>query len=128
MKRSRGLTLIEVLASILILSLLAATCVPMLRDSMRALRHTADAAIYLTELSGLADDVMDNPAPFGIEAWELTTEQTLPWPDQPDRSSVEVAVLRTTDAQIDHVWVLFEWEEHRVSRWAPIESEPEGSP
>lgn len=123
MTSCRALTLIEVLVSIVILSMLAGTCVPLMRDSMRSLRDPSITKGDIGELAAFADEVMARPTGFGVATWREVTELTLAWPQHPDRSPVSVSVGRAAGIEIDHGWVVFTCDGLTVSRWAHIEPE-----
>ena len=124
----RALTLIEVLAATVLLTLIAATCVPLLRSAVRAVRPpvppTDQAPFDRTDLETLADLVMVDPAAAGL-ALPLSDDTEIAWPDEPDRPAVRVTYLAPA-AEADHAWLVFDCGPWRVQRWVEIQEKPEG--
>ena len=131
MTRRRGLTLLEVLASTVLLTMLASACLPLLRQAMRDLRPT-DEPFALVELTQLAERFLADPSAFGVESLPSQLDELhLPWPERPDRSPVTVRRL-TADAPPppphDHAWLSFSCEGQRIFRWLAVEAEPDSEP
>lgn len=123
MMRRRGLTLLEVLASTVLLTLLASACLPLLRQAMSDLRQT-DEPFALVELTQLAELFLADPSAFGVESLPSEPHELhLPWPEQPDRSPVTVRRLSADSSQHDHAWVSFSCEGQRVFRWLAVEAD-----
>ncbi len=121
----RGLTLLEVLASTLLLALLAATVVPVLRQAMSA-AHQAPPSFDLLELTQFAEayvaealqqDERENKA----EAPPHEPSAQVPWPDKPQRPPVTVRRLSAASPEADHQWVVLSCDGWVVARWVPIE-------
>lgn len=128
MMRRRGLTLLEVLAATVLLTMLAGACVPLLRQAMNDLRQP-DEPLALVELTQLAKLFLADPTAFGIEPPLLERDELhLPWPDQSDRTPVIVHRLSTDAGPHDHAWVSFTSGEQRIFRWIAIEDEQESQP
>ena len=128
MMRRRGLTLLEVLASTVLLTMLAWACVPLLRKAMSDLRQS-DEPLALVELTQLAGLFLADPAAFGVES--LPSEQDelhLPWPEQSDRSPVKVRRMSSDAEPLDHAWLSFTNESQHIFRWIGIEDEQESEP
>lgn len=122
MSARRGLTLVEVLAATVLLTVLAGACVPLMERAMRALDDPA-APIDRFELAVLADQFMDEPAAFGMERPPQDETIFLTWPEQLDRPPVTVRRLRASDTDVDHAWIEFACGEAAVWRW--IADEPQ---
>lgn len=128
MMRHRGLTLLEVLASTVLLTMLAWACVPLLRQAMNDLRQP-DEPFALVELTQLAELFLADPAAFGVESLPSQVDELhLPWPEQSDRTPVIVHRLSTDAGPHDHAWVSFTSGEQRIFRWITIEDEQEFGP
>ncbi len=124
MRARRGLTLAEVLAATVLLAILAATCMPLLQRSMRALQ-TTKPPFELLELAQFADSLLADPSAFGVEAPSQLAELQLPWPEQPDRSLITVRRLSASDPESDHAGLAFSCGGRAIYRWVPLEREPE---
>ena len=121
MTARRGLTLVEVLASTVLLTLIAATCVPVLRQAMDAAREPT-RSIDLVDLAELADQLAGDPDALGPLGAEGQLE--LPWPDQPDHPAVLISRLESAGGdEVDHAWLTFNCDGWSVTRWIVIESD-----
>ena len=128
MMRRRGLTLLEVLASTVLLTMLAWACVPLLRQAMNDLRQM-DEPFALVELTQLVEMFLADPSAFGIEALPSPGDELhLPWPEQSDRSPVIVHRLSTDAGPHDHAWLRFTNRGQHIFRWIPVEVEQESQP
>ncbi len=128
MMRRRGLTLLEVLASTVLLTMLAWACVPLLRKAMNDLRRP-DEPFALVELTQLAELFLTDPPAFGVESLPSQLDELhLPWPEQPDRSPVIVHRLSAEAGPHDHAWVSFTSQGQRIFRWIPRQIEQESQP
>ncbi|MCH8314449.1 MAG: type II secretion system protein [Planctomycetes bacterium] len=131
MIRRRGLTLLEVLASTVLLTMLASACLPLLRQAMSDLRQT-DEPFALVELTQLAELFLADPSAFGVESLPLESDELhLPWPERPGRSPVTVRRWRADTPPPpphDHAWVSFSCEGQRIFRWLAVETERESEP
>lgn len=127
MKAVRAMTLIEVLVSIVLLTMLAVACVPLIRD---VAQPNSDDAIPLHELSTFADNVMAEPEQFGIEQQKLNEPVELSWAEHAEREPIRLVRVdtTTTDAPATHAWLLFTCGAHTVIRYLALESVEEGSP
>ncbi len=126
----RGLTLLEVLASTVLLSLVASACVPFLVESM-AVIYPVRKAITHSELGLLADAFMADPASFGKEYPATLTSQEAFEIAGPEASGdvslppVTVSRLAPEAIDADHTWLIFTCEGLSVSRWIPLVPEEE---
>ena len=128
MMRRRGLTLLEVLASTVLLTMLASACLPLLRQAMSDLRPT-DEPFALVELTQLAELFLADPPAFGVESLESQSDELhLSWPEQPDRSPVTVRRLSVDAPPPDHVWVSFSCQGQRIFRWLAVEADDARGP
>ncbi len=118
----RGLTLIEVLAATVLLSLIAATCLPLMQKATRDLAATPTPAAWDTiQLQDLMDEVAQDPAAFGIEDWPPIAA-TLAWPDGAARPPVELRRIHEADP---HVWLEAACDGQRIFVWAALPDDPE---
>ncbi len=123
MIRRRGLTLLEVLASTVLLTMLASACLPLLRQAMSDLRPT-DEPFALVELTQLAELFLADPSAFGVESLPLQLDELhLPWPEQPDRSPITVRRWSADAPPPDHGWLSFSCEGQRIFRWLAVEAD-----
>ncbi len=128
MMRRRGLTLLEVLASTVLLTLLASACLPLLQQAMSDLRQT-DEPFAMVGLTQLAELFLADPSAFGVASLPSELDELhLPWPEQPDRSPVTVRRLSADAPPHDHAWVSFSCEGQRIFRWLAAEAEQESEP
>ena len=117
----RGLTLVEVLASTVLLALIAAACTPLLRQATRLMCDPGHS-FELFELSRLADALISDPTAFGLESVHGQSNFEVAWSDQPDRSAVAVRLLTADTEDVDHAWLTFACDGWVVSRWVPLEA------
>ena len=117
-----GLTLVEVLASTVLLTLLAATCVPLLRQAMRAL-HETEPPVKLSELVQFAEGFSAGLAGFEPESLSEQDYLELPWPEEPDRPAITVRRLIADDEDAGHTWLTFTCDRWTVSRWIAVDLE-----
>ncbi|MEE9128652.1 MAG: prepilin-type N-terminal cleavage/methylation domain-containing protein [Phycisphaerales bacterium] len=128
MMRRRGLTLLEVLASTVLLTMLASACLSLLRQAMSDLRQM-DEPFALVELTQLAELFLADPSAFGVESLPSQSDELhLPWPERPGRSPVTVRRLSTDTSPHDHAWLSFSCEGQRIFRWLAVEAERESEP
>ena len=72
------MTLIEVLASTVLLTMLAATCVPLLQGAMRTLKeNTATSAAAITDLEQFADEFLADLGEQGSSLEPTETAQVI---------------------------------------------------
>ncbi len=129
MRRRRGLTLVEVLASAMLLTLLAGTCVPLLRQATRVIRE-GGPPFELFELAEFADAFVADPAAFETDEIGPLDEQAqleLPWPQAPDRPAITVRRLTVDDADADHAWLTFTCDRWTVCRWMAVEPQDDAA-
>ena len=124
----RALTLLEVLASTVLLTMLAWACLPLLRQAMSDLRQK-DEPFALVELTQLAELFLTDPSAFGVESLPSPLDELhLPWPERPGRSPVTVRRLSTDPSPSDHAWLSFSCQGQRIFRWLAVEAEREPEP
>lgn len=118
----RAMTLVEVLASLVLLTLLAGASASMLRSAAQAMPREEDSGAF--ELAALADAVLADPVAHGIDTplHELTSLD-IPWPDHPARPPARLRVLRSDEPEADHAWLVLEWDGAAVSRWLALPEE-----
>lgn len=129
MKLARGLTLIEVLASVVLLTMLAGACLPLLQNAMRTLdEERQQGKVPLLEIGRMADEVIAEPEKFGFTTGGIkaTDVLSLSWPDHPERGQIQVNVLPASDsleeqrgqaARLRGSWVKFTLGDQSVWRW-----------
>ncbi len=123
MMRRRGLTLLEVLASTVLLTMLASACVPLLRKAMNDLRQP-DKPFALVELTLLAELFLTDPPAFGVESLPSQSDELhLPWPERPGRSPVTVRRWHADTPPRDHAWLSFSCEGQRIFRWLAVKAD-----
>ena len=128
MMRRRGLTLLEVLASTVLLTMLAGACVPLLRKAMNDLRRP-DEPFALVELTQLAELFLTDPPAFGVESLPSQLDELhLPWPERPGWSPVTVRRWHADTPPRDHAWLSFSCEGQRIFRWLAVEAEGKTEP
>jgi prepilin-type N-terminal cleavage/methylation domain-containing protein len=126
---NRGITLLEVLASLVIIGMLAGVCVPMLRSAGAVIGEpprTDDSKAQLG-LEAFADAIMKDPAAFAIDSLdELTTAQIVA-PEGATLASVTIIKLAadSEDHDFKHEWLVLHDGEHRAIRfhWPPPKQE-----
>jgi len=121
--KRRALTLVEVLASVVILTMLTVACLPLLRDAAHGLERTEpDAELF--ELSRLADEVVEDPEAFGIGALESVEQVQISWPEEPGREPVDVSRLQAQSDEVrdapDHCWLVFRCGGRETLRYLPM--------
>ncbi|MCH8825290.1 MAG: prepilin-type N-terminal cleavage/methylation domain-containing protein [Planctomycetes bacterium] len=124
MNRIRGLTLIEVLAATVLLSMLAASCIPLLRLAMTDLRHQ-DESFDLIELSLFVDEVLSKPTDFNLDLEMIaqSSQHTINWPDSATGASIIMRRLVSDNPKVDHAWLCFTSNGQSVFRWIPVDNE-----
>lgn len=124
MKSQRALTLIEVLASTVLLTMIAATCVPLLRQASEAAREPV-RSIDLADLAEFADRLVADAD--AMETLGGQTQPEVPWPDLPERPPVVITRFDATggESELNHTWLTFTCDGWSVSRWLAVETEQE---
>jgi prepilin-type N-terminal cleavage/methylation domain-containing protein len=137
-KTARGLTLIEVLAGTVLLSILAVACLPLLQSASNSLTGASlpESGPDAMELGVLADAIVEKLALAGLkdEADLLNADGVqIPWPDDVKRQAptstggaLPTAVLHClksnadTKPSADHAWLVVECQGQHVARWIKI--------
>lgn len=125
----RGLTLIEVLAATALLTILAVTCVPLLRAALGSFHHQSTSTEI--DLALIADHLLQDPALFGFKdedqlvAMDSPTDVAVPdkvaeMIELAEPISVTVTCLRATDPEIEHGWLVIRYGDQVVPRWLKI--------
>lgn len=121
MMHRRGLTLLEVLAAAVLLTVLATTCMPLLRKAMRDLREPEES-VAIFDLAQFADDFVADPSAFDAESITPVAEAIqVPWLEHPDRPAVRVLRLNAIGSDTDHAWLRFACGNRTVVRWIAVE-------
>lgn len=131
MTNHRALTLIEVLASIVLLTILAGSCVPLLQRAMRTLGEQQPRSVSMVELGLLANKLMQEPATFSIDDLSKLDSLSLPCPEHPDRDPVEVKLLtaaesvdvKPSEERIPGIWLRLACDGQVIYRWLPAPPE-----
>jgi prepilin-type N-terminal cleavage/methylation domain-containing protein len=134
---ARGLTLLEVLIATVLLTIMAATCVPVMAQAMRSLQTNEHAhLINATDLARFADSVIAHPELIGFKQQDELLKSDgveLPWPAQwlAERAAsappVRLKVLRNADPKVDHAWLVFECDGLVVHRWLAVPAPKEAT-
>ena len=135
MKAARGLTLVEVLASLVLLSVLTAACVPLLQRAAHITTGDVshDARIRF-ELATLAGAAINDPAHFGLPDWSTIDSTLIPWIDHLDRDPVAVARIPDSTGieknpddphRLNGHWLKFTCEGRSLFRWIAGDKSPE---
>jgi len=117
-----GLTLIEVVAALALLTLIAVTCLPLLRQATN-FPSPVDRSSSLQAVRGLAASFLDAPEHFGYD--ELSDMGYLTGADALDESPLTFRRLEPQESEIDHQWMAFSRDGVRVFRWVPVVPELE---
>jgi len=119
----KGLTLIEVLASIALLALLAAATLPWITDARR-LSHQPSPAIEPEVLGDLADAVLDDPSEFGVPPLLQITESPLS-ATTPDGLTFTIRRAQIDTEEPTHAWLIFEADHLMNARLIRLPKEPQ---
>lgn len=111
-----GLTLIEVVVALALLTLVAVTCLPLLRQATHFPRPV-DRSLRVRAVGRLADDFLEAPERFGYD--ELSAVGTLSGSDAVDGDPLVFRRLEPRELEIDHHWMAFTRGGVRVFRWVP---------
>src|SRR5262245_1095223 len=119
----RGMTLLETLAALVLLSALMMTCVPLIQHALRVLRPTHESGADATaefELARLGDQLVSARE----AAQDLLSVRTMkpPWLDGASHDPITVVPLRSDGSSAEHTWVRLQWANHVVYRWIPPRS------
>lgn len=138
--RHRAITLIEVLAALVIIAMLAGVCVPMLRSAASIIGEPQqlDASEARLDLEALADMFVMNPTAFGVESLDELTMVQIGSPDSSALSQVSVVRLTRDDeteetegTEWNHGWLVFREGGNVAIRFrepAPRDDSKEASP
>lgn len=115
---SRGLTLVEVLASAVLLAVMAGSCIPLMREVARLSGTDAesvveDTAALRTALAGLSEEARSglNEGPLALEGL--------------DGGPVDLGLVSDSYAG---TWLSCSWKTARVLLWQPAQDESEVQP
>jgi prepilin-type N-terminal cleavage/methylation domain-containing protein len=125
MSRQAGLTLIEVLASLALLTLLASVSLPLLRDISAAASRTVDLT-GREELADLAAQLLEAPEELGFDEG-IPAEARIPWGDHARMvRMLSLPIREMSPAR----WLILESGGDQVIRWylpdEPAEDEQDG--
>jgi prepilin-type N-terminal cleavage/methylation domain-containing protein len=127
----RGLTLIEVLASLVIVALLAGVCVPMLQQAAGVMSEAAaaDDSPLRLDLEAMADAFGADPASFGVGDVDAFSATEITSADFETIGSVSVERLQVPIAEEEgtfgHDWLVFRRGGLLALRLHPLPPQPE---
>ena len=123
MNARSGLTLLEVLAALVLLTIVASTTLSLMRSATRSL-EAKQSDVDAVALGELADRFLARPAEFGLDG--SVESGLLAWPDAPGREPASFRLLRPQDAAATHHgWLEVSAGGTRVFRWIRALPEPE---
>ena len=114
----RGLTLLEVLAAIVMLALLATVATPLYRDALRSIRGPATTTTDTMELARLAEIYLADPESVEAKV-DSAGRIALPWPDDSERDPAQVTRMTPVggeDGDAARIWFSFAWDGQIVHR------------
>jgi hypothetical protein len=117
-KGQTGLTLIEVVLALSLLSALVATCMPLLLSARKEAKAPASVRDVF-DLSTLADEALKDPKKAGLAM--NAKETAIAWPQHPELGPIHVSHHAKRAA--DHGWITFEWQGIVVSRYEVLAQE-----
>ena len=125
MSRHRALTLLELLAALVLLTILVGACVPLIQRAMRAL-ETTEPEFELLELARFADAFIDDPSDFSLQDIPGQERLELAWPQHLQRPPI--TLHRVTPDQPEGGWIAFSCGGWTVHRWASGDEDPGAEP
>jgi prepilin-type N-terminal cleavage/methylation domain-containing protein len=129
MNVSRGLTLLEVLASVVLLTMLAAACLPLLQKATRTIAETqAQSSSEFLVIAEFADKLLKEPATFGVSDLAEIETLSLSWPDHPELEQITIekftAPMEQSGSELKEqlrgAWLKIECNGEVVYRWIPL--------
>ena len=120
MNHYRGLTLLETLCASVLLTMIAATCIPMMQSATQV-THVIDSTTHssLFDLSIFVDQWLDEQK-LVIHADDPPLFIEIPWLEGEIHSYVQVTQLECNTPDIDHTWFVFQCGEQQVLRSVPV--------
>jgi prepilin-type N-terminal cleavage/methylation domain-containing protein len=119
--REAGLTLLEVLVALVLLSLVAATTLPLVRDTSRALRETS-AVVGTFKFEETVDEFTADPVAFGAEGVQgRTTDRGEFAAQELGGEVVRYHTIPSPQSEQGAGWRVFEWQDLQTLRWIPPE-------
>jgi len=123
----RGLTLLEVVAAAALLAVIAAACLPMLREARRWAESTSEPHRF-DDLAMFADAVLVRPESVGLTAEDLVKADLSIELDGgafvPLLSTVTVRLVTTDAEEVRRAWLVFESGKDAVLRPVELPEEP----
>lgn len=133
----RGLTLLEVVAATVLLTIIAAACLPLLAEARRWADSTKSAN-QIGALMRTADEVIADPIAFGIEAEAMHTKgfsQVIDpvQEDDPALGPISIELLASNNAPRDtdsgdhpkYGWLVFKLDSATIIRYIDLPDPPE---
>lgn len=124
LKSPRGLTLVEVLVSLVLLTLIVASTAPLLREATQAAAEPPAVPVPI-ELQDAVDQFVDDPARFGWET--VDTAGQFSFPEGLSLEPIQVKILHTSSGTMDYQWVQFQWNGQSTLRWIPRTSDEDAA-
>lgn len=126
MRAARAVTLLEVLAATVLLTVVVSACLPILTCLHSRTFHGEE--LRVEELASAADRVVADPTSFGLDPsaeWNKSAATSIRVGGSVGTVVVSVRAARPSGERerADHLWLVFEAEGVAVSRWARTESE-----
>lgn len=122
----RGITLLEVVAAAALLAVIAAACVPMLREARRWANRIAEPDRF-DDLAAVADAIVADPKLFGLVETDLTTDgfETTVSPPELDPDAVRIRLLQSDDEAATHAWLVLDCNGDTLLRYVelPVEAD-----
>ena len=122
----RGLTLIEVLASVVLLALVASACIPLLQRSMRIVSASScNRSDFQIELAQLVQSIFESPSDFDIPNLAEVELISVAWPGNPEREPVKIERLvgrGQLDEELKRLqgsWLRISYSGQTMHRWIP---------
>lgn len=120
MNSPRGLTLLEVLIATVLMTMIAATCVPALREAAMVMQSD-ELTIEYIELTAIIEEWLDehsHPLEELPEGEAMTIDGIDTVVDQP----ATIRFLRSDVEEADHGWLVGQCGQVELLRWVPIDA------
>jgi len=109
-----------VLLATAMMAIVAAACLPLIREASAA-AHDASAAVGdLEPLASLADTYV-----LTFDGNDVAAPSAVPWPDDPARQPASIQRIDSSEPEADHAWLLFTDGDQQVLRWVPLPEDTE---
>ena len=124
--RSRGLTLIEVLAATVLLAMIVGAVLPALRRA-GDVASAAEPAVAFAQFRNAVDQLMSDPTIAVAADTNGAAPRSMPWPGgAPDRPSIDIQYLGAASGdETTRGWITFTCERWTIVRWIDHEQDDE---